>query len=411
MSDAARDDAALRATNLEALAIAGRLKQELALADRMQREFALADRVQRDLALVDRLRREVVAVAETARAIPSRVFDTSIAALEPFHPTGAANSYEIVRRLAEARESLWNQYLGVDKTVMGINTGFDSYVATISENLTGVAAGLNQDVTVIARTINEVTSPWNHYITGTMAEAGLRVNQFGQQPHGTIAEALQPFIWPPEWLRTIIEQGTDDLFSELELYLIDEGWYLSIELPAGIVFEVADLQDEENFEGIEEALRDFFRARLAMVEALIVSEFPKRKRILEQTFRAHRAGDYALSVPVFLAQADGISAEVLRANFFRPSKVTRTINKLLKQRDVALSPTVLRHLSQLGSLRESFACGKRPAGFNRHNILHGASIDYDTEANSLRGIALLEFLVSLRPVFGEANSEILTVTR
>jgi hypothetical protein len=403
ISDATREDAAHRAAELNALTI----------AERMQQEFALADRLQRELALADGLQREVALAAEAARVIiESRAYDAAIPTLEPFHNATGVNSYEPAAGFTEVLRSSWNQYLGIDKTVMGIQAGLDKYVATVNESLTGVAAGVNHDLTGILGSITGIASSWNQQIATierTMAQTCLGVNQFGQKLNETIAEALRPLAWPPEWLQSIIEQGANDLFSELELWLIEEGWYLSIDLPVSIVLEIADLHDEENFEGIEKTLQEFFRARIEMVEALIASEFPKRKRILEQAFRAHRAEDYALSVPVFLAQADGISAEVLQANFFRYSKVTRKINKLLKQGDIELSPTVLRHLSQLGSLRESFDFGKRPAGLNRHNILHGASTDYDTEANSLRSIALLEFLVSLRPVFAEANSEVLTI--
>jgi hypothetical protein len=47
------------------------------------------------------------------------------------------------------------------------------------------------------------------------------------------------------------------------------------------------------------------------LEATIYSIWPDRAGVLRKTFAAHDSGGYELSIPVFLAQADGISAEVL----------------------------------------------------------------------------------------------------
>ena len=40
----------------------------------------------------------------------------------------------------------------------------------------------------------------------------------------------------------------------------------------------------------------------------------------------------------------------------------------------------------------------RPSDLNRHAILHGESVDYDTEVNSVKAILLLDFIEDLRLV-------------
>jgi hypothetical protein len=202
-----------------------------------------------------------------------------------------------------------------------------------------------------------------------------------------------------ELFHSIAEQFSDDVFIELELHLIDRGWYLSIDLPASVVCDLADLHDEQKFEDIERSLRNFYRRKIDFVEPDILAVFPQRARILKLAFAAHRRREYALSVPVLLTQADGISAELWSENFFRTRRSNRQIDRMLEKDDLSLSGTVLRHLYKQGSLRAPFRPKTPPKRFNRHAILHGMSLDYDTEENSLRCIALLEFLMSLQPVF------------
>jgi hypothetical protein len=206
------------------------------------------------------------------------------------------------------------------------------------------------------------------------------------------------FLRHAEWLQSIT-QPSYDFFAELDSYLIKEGWYLPVDLD--LKFDLADLYDEEDFQTLEETLRDFFRARLTEAEALITAAYPHRAHIIKDAFEAHRGGKYTLSIPTFLTQADGISDELWQEYFFRRQSSNRQINRLMETHD--LSPTVCRHLLRPGQLREPFSRGAQPPVLNRHAILHGASTNYHTEPNSLRCIALLEFLMSLAPVFTEAD--------
>ncbi len=224
---------------------------------------------------------------------------------------------------------------------------------------------------------------------------------YARAPMADIFSELQRYN---EFIRSITEQFSDDIFIELESHLIDEGWYLSIDLPASVVLDLADLHDEQKCEEIEQWLRRFYRQKVDYVEPAVLSAFPHRRRILGAAFAAHRRQEYALSIPVFLSQADGISAELWQENFFRPRRSNRRIDQILEVRDSGLSATVLRHLYDHGSLRASFKPGSKPNGLNRHAVIHGTSTDYDTEENSLRCIALLGFLISLQPLFDRDNS-------
>jgi hypothetical protein len=55
---------------------------------------------------------------------------------------------------------------------------------------------------------------------------------------------------------------------------------------------------------------EHYRATLNEIQKEAEDEFPNRRIILKKAFNAHRHGDYELSIPVMLAQADGIGEEI-----------------------------------------------------------------------------------------------------
>jgi hypothetical protein len=207
-------------------------------------------------------------------------------------------------------------------------------------------------------------------------------------------------VFQSEFLRWLEPFTCDDLFPELENFLIQQGWYLSADLSAGVVFKLSDWFDEGELDKIEHGLRGFYHKRTAGIERSVVQRFPKRQRLLTAAFRAHRARDYALSVPAFLTQVDGISRDLWRANFFRSSQSNRSINRLVRDGRVPpLSATLRRQLLEPGSIRASSNGDGEGLRFNRHAILHGNDTEFDREEYSLRCIALLDFMVSLCPLF------------
>ena len=100
-----------------------------------------------------------------------------------------------------------------------------------------------------------------------------------------------------------------------------------------------------------------------------------------------------------LTQADGIAEESLGVGLYAKSKkgVPKTASAVREHRehhpnyfylDIFLEPLQV-------SLPLTDAAAKRGSGsdlLNRHAVLHGVSVDYDTEVNSCRAISLLAYL-------------------
>lgn len=179
------------------------------------------------------------------------------------------------------------------------------------------------------------------------------------------------------------------------LTLGNHGWFIDIDMPLSGLWEIEKAIEEGDIDEVKEALIDYFRKRLAEIEKSIAKRFPHREKILSAAFKAHGRAEYELSVPVFLAQADGICKEVISQQLFM------TQNK--KPRTAAYVETIgygTFRAALLNPLAVTLPIGASEkergenfAELNRHQVLHGESIDYGTEVNSLKSISLLNYVV------------------
>ena len=182
--------------------------------------------------------------------------------------------------------------------------------------------------------------------------------------------------------------------------LIRHGWFLDPGLSYRETVKLAETLSADPKQ-VYEVLRARFRDRVDDIEVEVSSTFPNRSEILRDAFQAHRNGQYNLSVPVFLTQADGFFHDRLTKSLFlrrHRDDVTRYIEETAD----GLSRSLSRALSyDRWPLVEPWQQRQQqPDGLtelNRHAVLHGAVIDYGTEENSLKAISLLNFCAFLLP--------------
>ena len=182
--------------------------------------------------------------------------------------------------------------------------------------------------------------------------------------------------------------------QEALLLLGDHGWYFDLEMPLSGLWELKKALSEGNVEEAEDGLANYFEARLEEIEKSISERFPHRAHLIKAAFNAHRRQEYELSIPVLLAQTDGICKEVVNQYLFiKQNKKPGTaiyVDRFAADtfRAAFLSP-LARTLPINASERE------RPAGFdalNRHTVLHGESLDYGSKVNSLKSISLVNYV-------------------
>ncbi len=173
------------------------------------------------------------------------------------------------------------------------------------------------------------------------------------------------------------------------------GWFLSPDTPIEQLQLFTDSLGENGGSEKKDPISSHFRKRIDSIESELSKSYPPRSQILHDAFEAHRAGKYTLSVPVFLSQADGIWRDQFRENFFQKKKLKSTLQ------DCKNDPQ-LQYVATMLTLLEPREPGKNNPlwaneserddlfdALNRHQVLHGESVNYATEQNSFKAIWLL----------------------
>lgn len=183
------------------------------------------------------------------------------------------------------------------------------------------------------------------------------------------------------------------------LTLGNHGWFFDLEMPLPFLWELENVLNEGDIKEAEAALVDYFRENLQSTENRFTAKFPRRAKIINSAFNAHKRGEYELSIPIFLAQTDGICYEVINQYLFirvRGEKKPSTAIYVDSVASDTFRHALLSPLSQ--PLPISTPKHERDESFNelnRHQVMHGESLDYGTEINSLKAISLLNYVTQV----------------
>ena len=194
----------------------------------------------------------------------------------------------------------------------------------------------------------------------------------------------------------LVEQRTSDAEEKVFVQMVDYGWFFDPAMGADTFFNLANLVHSTNGDELDRKMSEHFREQMTAIETGLVTKNPSRGRILSEAFEAQRTQKYVFSIPIFLAQIDGISKEFLGEEYFRYGRSKDIPAKLIQQLagDDFLE-SALRALIPKGQMRANSKernLRDRPAILNRHAVLHGEDLNYDSELNGLKTISLLNFM-------------------
>lgn len=125
-----------------------------------------------------------------------------------------------------------------------------------------------------------------------------------------------------------------------------------------------------------------------------VSILERRRHIIEDALEAHKQGKYTLSVPVLLAQIEGLIHDIC----ISPSGTT--LSKSIREKLKGLMPySYLEPVSGLAFkavFDQMYETKLTPADdMNRHLILHGYDVDYNSALHSLRAFLFIDTLYGI----------------
>lgn len=178
--------------------------------------------------------------------------------------------------------------------------------------------------------------------------------------------------------------------------LVNLGWFPSGEMGLSEIHAFRALCDSGDKSAVAAAMIEWLHEERKQIQERASIRFPNRSKILASAFNAHTTGQYELSVPIFMAQVEGMCVEVVGTKFFSMKKgvpATRAATDRFCQ--MALSEALLLPLREPNGFTASDADRNQwPDTPNRHEVLHGIVTDYGTRENSYKTISLLEYFIT-----------------
>ncbi|SDI36424.1 hypothetical protein SAMN05216588_115107 [Pseudomonas flavescens] len=191
-------------------------------------------------------------------------------------------------------------------------------------------------------------------------------------------------------------------------------WHMSLANLVKLLSELEQLEDED----IDSYFVEFHRNNFDFLTKSIISATPNREAVLNAAFSALQranAEDYYLSIPVLLAQADGILAEITKSNspLQRNAEGAKKWANTITGEISKASIYPIFHIDKYdlligGKQREEFEkSGSTFTALNRHQILHGEVWNYGTEVNAFKAFSFLCFVtLQLHSVADKSNLEL-----
>jgi len=196
-------------------------------------------------------------------------------------------------------------------------------------------------------------------------------------------------------------EGVDsfpNMMQDATYTICKSGWFFDMEMPLTEMLDLKHALGAGDVTSAEIALSEYYRKNSAIIKDRIVKTFPDRAPIIEAAFSAHDRGEYALSIPVLIAQSDGICHALWKLQLCEIRNKDKDKQQAVKElvssnSEDAVWPALFYPLTQVLPI----SIGKKQrgpdfVGLNRHLVMHGESVDYPTEINSLKAISLLNYV-------------------
>lgn len=185
-----------------------------------------------------------------------------------------------------------------------------------------------------------------------------------------------------------IEEDKARFPAEMRI-LAEHGWYVQPQMVPRAQREICEMLAKGRTAKVELALVKHFDEELNQIESRLLRSSPKRERFLRSAFAAHRTGNFAASIPLMLAQADGLCRDYTGGQLFSGRQT-------MKARIKEVKANLLMYFAALIEVTPIIANEKqratKPVVFNRHAIMHGEELSYDTAANGARAVSLLVYI-------------------
>ena len=168
------------------------------------------------------------------------------------------------------------------------------------------------------------------------------------------------------------------------------GWIAFGWMSTDVMRGALDFADKEMWDEADQALAEYFdrgTIELGLGRLWGVTAIHKRARLLRLALEDHCSGRFHASIPVLLAQIDGIVHDVARKTFY--ASKAEGPDHLVAEDSIAGHPEGLQALAILMSSRRSQTTDTLLDIPFRHGVLHGRDLAYDSHKTSSKCFAVI----------------------
>lgn len=209
-----------------------------------------------------------------------------------------------------------------------------------------------------------------------------------------LLKATQTFLKLGKLLNNELPRQYRDGF---DLLLKEYGWHLRKDMSFHGLIPLVKKDDGS----IDKFFCDSLWWSLWRIRQKAIKRFPSRKRAINLAFKAHRRGEFELSIPAFLILSEGIFRDLTKGDIFskRSKEKDSFVEQLKKNKKViplisySIEAVINGNIIGLSfSNKDDLAY---PNVLHRNRILHGSDTDFGTKVNSYKAISQFEFIVDL----------------
>ncbi|NWB21519.1 hypothetical protein HX824_13025 [Pseudomonas sp. D4002] len=254
--------------------------------------------------------------------------------------------------------------------------------------------------------LGELTEPHISAFSDAFQRFGQWLQNVNKQ-YVPLAESFSKVNWKEVRERL---DGMQERSSKTMDIAANQGWFFnwqdSLQNTLKLIDDIESAEDSE----IDEILEQYYDENLDWFTSTLCSSYPARKRVIEAAVNAHKRNDdegFILSIPVFLAQADGLFWEIsgipspmskvrgggaltgsnwIKDKIGNNQRANNLLSPFFKLHDIDLLK------SQSKRNKDSAEDGKIFNALNRHQVLHGEVSNYGTKINSLKAFSLVIFI-------------------
>jgi len=185
-----------------------------------------------------------------------------------------------------------------------------------------------------------------------------------------------------------------EVVREGSIALAKLGWFYDLQFYSSDFWGILDWVREDNIAEVDAFFITHYEQSTTGLQKRLLVAYPDRAEPLRQAFLAESQGLHFVSIPVLLAQADGIAVDIVGGKLFksvkkRPQAAGRIDEMALEE----FYQKYLAALMQNGGFNASQEnMHEFPHAPNRHEIMHGRDIIYGTRQNYLKTLSLLAFI-------------------